>query len=389
MSRPARKLRQAWKALCCGAALAAADVAQAQWGPILPPPAAPQRPPAVERAPVAHPLPRRDLRVARAPAVAPRGASALPSASRPTSPAAGPLASALPSAPLGELYERQAGELLERGSELAERGALFAARAEFIRALRLATLGGDDAARVRRSEALAAGLLALDEADDFRPRGTLLDADLDVDSLARSHRTPTIREDCPTSLLPDQAIERYDRYAVEQLTIAGDRRPVASRALHSLSKLYAIAAEQPQSSLVAPREKGIALGRAAIAVDPDNFLAVNDLAVMYSTVGRREEGVRILAASARRARHPALWENLALLHARLGQPELAAAAHGEAMRLLATGMISTQYAGHPVGTGPTIEWVEPSVFAGAPSPAPPATPEQPTTARRPRTGAWR
>lgn len=281
--------------------------------------------------------------------------------------------------------------MLERGAELAERGALFAARAEFIRALRLTTLGGDDAARARRASALAAGLVALDESDDFRPRGTLLDADLDVASLARSHRTPVIRDDGPASLLPDQAIEVYERYAVEQLSLAGDARPIASRALHSLAKLYAIAAEQPQQSLVAPREKGIALGRAALAVDPGNFLAVNDLAVMLSTLGRREEAVRILAASARQARHPALWENLALLHTRLGQPELAAAAHGEAVRLLATGTINTHYAGQPVGAGPTIEWVEPSVFAGAPrTPLPaPAIPEQPNTARRPRTGAWR
>ena len=65
---------------------------------------------------------------------------------------------------------------VQRGYNLAQRGAFYAARTEFIQVLRRvaqakdATSGTDE-----HSRELAAGLRAMDEADDFVPAGAQLE----------------------------------------------------------------------------------------------------------------------------------------------------------------------------------------------------------------------
>src|SRR5947199_95823 len=78
-----------------------------------------------------------------------------------------------------------------RGFELGNRGAVFAARAEFVAALRTLAEGFDaDGGNNLHSQALAAALRALDEADDFAPLAQARRSELDVATIARSHRTP-------------------------------------------------------------------------------------------------------------------------------------------------------------------------------------------------------
>ena len=89
---------------------------------------------------------------------------------------------------------RQADEQIRHGFELAGRGADFAARAEFIAALRLIAQGLDTEERTPiDGKALAAGSTAMKEADDFLPSGTRLEADLDLPGIVANHITPRLK----------------------------------------------------------------------------------------------------------------------------------------------------------------------------------------------------
>src|SRR4051812_6652490 len=79
----------------------------------------------------------------------------------------------------------------QRGYHLAQRGAFFAARTEFIQVLRRVAQAKDTSVGTdEHSRQLAAGLRAMDEADDFVPQGAQLEAELDVRKVASAHRTP-------------------------------------------------------------------------------------------------------------------------------------------------------------------------------------------------------
>ena len=81
--------------------------------------------------------------------------------------------------PVAPAYTPTANELtsqllpaVQRGYDLAQRGALFAAQTEFVQVLRRVAQAKDAASRSdEHSRALAAGLRALDEAEDFVPAG--------------------------------------------------------------------------------------------------------------------------------------------------------------------------------------------------------------------------
>ena len=93
-----------------------------------------------------------------------------------------------------ERIARQADRQIRHGYELAGRGAHFAARAEFIRALWLVAQGLDaEHQTVVHSQALSAGLAAIKEADDFIPDGSRLEANLDIAAIIRGHRTPVLK----------------------------------------------------------------------------------------------------------------------------------------------------------------------------------------------------
>ena len=69
------------------------------------------------------------------------------------------------------------------------------------------------------SRELAAGLRAMDEADDFVPAGAQLEAELDVRKVASAHRTPVLH-DHAEAVTPQDAVALYHGYAQEQLSKA-------------------------------------------------------------------------------------------------------------------------------------------------------------------------
>ena len=92
---------------------------------------------------------------------------------------------------------------IEEGIRLAERGAMYSARARFVMALRLITQSLDaQTGGHEHSRSLANGLQALEEAADFQPPGTQLEAQLNLPAIVSTHRTPVLQqEDLPSGCL--------------------------------------------------------------------------------------------------------------------------------------------------------------------------------------------
>ena len=131
-----------------------------------------------------------------------------------------------------ENVARGSREIIQHAMSLATRGAHYSSRAEFIQALRQLALGLDEDANTREhTQALAAALRAMEEASDFMPRGSRLEANLDMAMLVARHETPLFDEEDVESLSSLRAMQQYYTFAQKKLVIASGRRPAASQAL--------------------------------------------------------------------------------------------------------------------------------------------------------------
>ncbi len=206
---------------------------------------------------------------------------------------------------------------------LAERGACLTAEQEYYKALwvvarQLDTTAGSNT----HCEALAAVRCAFDESDDFAsylPH----QADADVRPHMVGHKTMLLR-DSPQPVTPLVALQAYYQFAGEQLILAVGDEPRASQSLSGLAQIQAhVLVEQHESTAPA---KAIALFQSAISVDPTNALAANELGVLLTKYGRLEAAKQAFLQSLRAAEQPNTWHNLAKIHERLGENELAAQA---------------------------------------------------------------
>lgn len=264
-----------------------------------------------------------------------------------------------------EAVSRQAQQMIQHGYELGGRGALYSARAEFISALRTIAQALDvQTGNRQHTQALAAGLKALEEAEHFIPQGSRLEADLDIGSLVRAHRTPVAKVLPEDKLLPVIVLQRYYTFAQEQLAAAGGAEEAASMALFGLGKTYTALAGQQAPSIVAPEPKAMVFHQAALSTDPGNFLAANELAVLASHYGQYATARALLQYSISISPHSSVWKNLAAVHKRLGEEQLAQAAEREA--LAATRREATAKLGNREGIIPSSEitWVDPATFSG-------------------------
>jgi tetratricopeptide (TPR) repeat protein len=278
---------------------------------------------------------------------------------------------------------------VQRGFNLAQRGAFFAARTEFIQVLRRVAQAKDAAAGTNEfSTALAAGLRAMDEADDFVPAGAQLEGELDVRGVASSHRTPVLRDEgilrsemptaSETSILPQDAVAKYHQFAQQQLSRAALDEQAGSMALYGLGKVYSQLAERRDDDVQCTRG-AMTMYCAALDACPNNNLAANELGVLLCRSGRTQEAIESFTRAIDIAPTATAYHNLAFAQQRLGMLGQAAANEQESQRLAAlercTGALSRR-AG--------IEWVTPDVLAGVSQPAAltPATTD-PAIANRP------
>lgn len=260
----------------------------------------------------------------------------------------------------------QADVRVAHGFELAQRGATYLARAEFIAGLRLIAQASDAETGTRQfSRAVNAGLLALRESGDFVRQTTSLD-EVDIAKVISAHKTPVLKSINTSDMAPTVAAEAYYDFAREQLTAAASRQMVASMALYGLAKATVVGAGTNAQQLEFSGQATL-LYQTALAVEPRNFRAANDLGVLFVNQGQLVRAQEMLAQSASIAPNAATFQNLSVLYARLGEKQLAEQMQAQARELKRAG---------PDPTGPGVTWVDPTTFASvgsateAPLPAP-------------------
>lgn len=267
---------------------------------------------------------------------------------------------------------QRADATINRGFQLAEKGAFYSARTEFKQALRIVSQALDaHFGGTRRSGALAAGWLALEEAGDFSvhsQRGPVVNVSLVVNS----HQTSLLKDYDLHDVSPVVAMQHYFAFAQEQLIEACGHAPVASRALHGLGKVHMVLAEKSASAERLHGPKSLAFQQAALATDPSNYLAANELGVLLARFGKLQEARTVLQYSVASYPLPETWQNLSIVHQRLGETNLAAQSMANWRRALQqSGQL--QPSSQSADSRSTVQWVAPEAFSQS-HPLPTAAP---------------
>lgn len=262
-----------------------------------------------------------------------------------------------------ESIARQADANIRHGFELAGRGAYYAARSEFIAALRLLAQGLDtDRQTTIHGKSLAAGLTAMKEADDFLPRGSMLEANLDIPALVASHITPVLKNADSSQITSLVALKSYLTYAQQQFAIAAGGEMSGSMALRGMGKLHEELAKNQNSDVPAAAPKAVAFYQAALLVAPTNFMAANDLGVMLARAGNLNDARMILEHGAATARESTILNNLALIYQRLGRTDLAAQTRQQSL-VAQQAEQSRRQAGGVAASNASVQWIAPDAFA--------------------------
>ncbi len=259
-------------------------------------------------------------------------------------------------APTGAVVTERAAARIRRGYELAERGASFAARSEFVAALRMIAEAKDQLhGSARRTIALADGLRALEEAEDFSPLGRAAAAELSLSVIVSSHRTPAAKDFPVDALLPQQLADAYFRYAQVQLGAAVAGEPAGSMALHALGKLATWRGRMEPAANPQADRAALALQNAALLARNDNHFAAHELGVLLAESGHFVESAGLLRQVAANAPDAVVFRNLARIERQLGRPDLASLSERQATMLASRG-----------ADGGNVQWVRSDVLARTP-----------------------
>jgi hypothetical protein len=274
---------------------------------------------------------------------------------------------------------------VQRGFGLAQRGAMYAARTEFVQVLRRVAQARDAAVDTdAHSRALAAGLRALTEAEDFVPKGMQLEAELDVRTTASSHRTKVLPP-APEDVSPLEAVALYHACAQEQLQLAVAGEQAGSMALHGLGTIYARLAARNDDDVQLTRS-AMTMYSAAVGACPNNHLAANELGVLVCRSGRAEEAAALFMQTINFAPTAVAYHNLAIAQQRCGLLGQASANEMESQRLAAM-----ERARGDVSRRAGVRWVTPQEMARSSQPVQraPATAVQPVAPpAAPPKSAW-
>lgn len=265
----------------------------------------------------------------------------------------------------GVLTDQRVSELakakIQSAYAMATRGSHYVARQELIEALRMISQAKDaSSGSTERTVALAAGLHALREAEDFIPRGAQLEGDLDVGVLCASHRTPVAHQADTHGVLPSVMMNRYLRFAQLQLAMSVAGEPAGSMALHAMGKLNRqLGLVEPETHRLADR-RAIAYQQAALLAHNQNHLAAHELGVLLASSGHYAEAQQLFQQVAAREPNAVVYRNLARVQEKLGQTSTALANRDQARQLARQGATGTN----------DVQWVSPDRFAKAHSQPP-------------------
>jgi tetratricopeptide (TPR) repeat protein len=259
---------------------------------------------------------------------------------------------------------RMADEHTRHAFNLANRGAMYSARDEFIEAVQMVAHAIDAEHRTyEHSQALADGLTAIRESDDFNSQGGRLQDNFDVINIAKSHSTPVLKGLEPRSVSRLAAMQQYYTYAQRRLAFAVAPEPSGSVALYGLGKLYTVLAQLPPQGIVSAEPKAIVFHQAALLVDGRNYMAANDLGVLLARYGRYKQAKSALLHSLSVSPQQAAWHNLTVVHQQLGEVKLAQLAHAETQAAKARAKQIASAAGQSVTDTTTVVWLDPMTFS--------------------------
>jgi tetratricopeptide (TPR) repeat protein len=257
------------------------------------------------------------------------------------------------------VVSRRVYTLAAKAENLAARGAYFAARAEIVKALRAITQALDaQRSATSHSESLARAMRAFQEAEDFAPRGSQLEADMNLTQTISGHRTPVLKDVQVDHMTPLVAQQRYLEYAQEQFALACDDLPAASYSLYALARVYTLMEHAQQDAQALCLPKAMTLHQAALLVDARNAKAANELGVLLARFGQLEDARRVLRHALTLRPEPQIWRNLAVVHRRLGDAELARRADEEGISLARRISVPQESDG-----ALPVQWVDPGTFS--------------------------
>lgn len=282
----------------------------------------------------------------------------------------------------------QAKRLIDEGVQRYERHMLAAAKVKFVRSIRVVTQSLDaQRFSAQHSQALAQAIRAMEEAGDFASSGSSLEGNVNISLIVASHRTPVLKNygDDLKQITPMVATQRYFQFAQQRLADACGNQPVASRALFAWGKVVMAEASKRGNDGPLTETQGMALYQAALMVDARNQRAANELGVALARYGKLADARDVLVHSVLTSPTQESWQNLAAVHQRLGEDELARRARYE-------GQLIAQRT--PVAPAPdmSVRWVSPHEFTtGQPAPqlAQVAPAPQPEQRKAPWWAPWR
>lgn len=307
------------------------------------------------------------------------GAMAVEPASQPELPASRPELIAR----LSPQEQQISGAHLHYGKILARKGATSSARGEFLNALTVIAQSrdlhlGDKSCLT----ALQRAIRTLDEADDFHADRSGSGLDTDVATISEGHISRVLNPEQAKRMTPTEAIAAYQASAREDIERAcGRHNPCASEVLFALGRLHALLGQADPGQQPREETKSITFHQAALTADPNNFASANELGVLLARKGQWAQARELLLRSVSLGPRPETWSNLATLHRRLGENDLAQLATREA-ELLAAGSV----AANP----PMVRLVPPAEFEAIPDTQDAGPPNQ--TAQQPAspsTNQWR
>ncbi len=255
---------------------------------------------------------------------------------------------------------QRALEMADHASATAQRGMFFSARNELLQALQLIAQALDvQEGNSHHAGALAAGLTALEEARDFAISSNRPANAINATGIAANHRTPLLRDASRATVSPVVAQQQYFGYAQSQFVLATGGVPAASQILYRLGRLQTAMAAHDADPLALHAPQSIVFHQAALATDGGNWLAANELGVLYARYGQLAEARQLLVYSVNIHPNVEGWHNLAVVHRRLGETDLAERAEAERVQLAQKATKSAADAGD------MVRWVDPKTFAAS------------------------
>lgn len=252
---------------------------------------------------------------------------------------------------LSESAALRAVHHIEYGKTLARRGALATAEREFHAALAVLARDFDSrSGKNEHSQSLGQGILALKEAADFDAGHLASQIDLDVAGICESHQSGALTPKLAKQLSAIQALQQYLSYAQFQIEQGAGRNVVAAEALYCLGKLRTMSPPAGNRDGNLNAAHAIVFHRAALAGDPNNYRSAHELGVLMAHLGELYQAKELFRQSLRIQPTPKTWENLAKLHLRMNEPELAQLAQVEQQKTI------------EVQTSGPIRWVDSPQF---------------------------